>query len=87
MKRVIKCRGMQRLEIADPQQRDIREILGEAIVVGGGLVGGAVLLGLEPSTLSHWIKRLGGKLHREIRFPEYDASRTSSAPQPAEALA
>jgi hypothetical protein len=67
-----KTAAMRLVELSDPARRDIREIIEEALRRTGSLRGAAGEMDLPATTVSRWIRDLGGRVVTEthVEFEE-----------------
>lgn len=81
---VIKTRQMQEMELADPQRRDIREILRDAYERGGNVTRAAEIIGITASGFSKWVDQLGGEIRSEVVFSALRVHSPADSPAVAE---
>jgi hypothetical protein len=91
---VSKTRAMIQVELQDAlhrgkPQRDIRDLLDEALQAAGDLEGAGTLLGIDASTVCRWIATLRGKWDsrtKTLTFENY-ALKSASSEETGAALA
>lgn len=66
---MMKTQQMLAIEAADPQGRDIRQIMTEAYAAAHSMLGAATKLGISQGAFSNWTALLGGEVRTELVFP------------------